>query len=179
MMLFRNSVEWFSDVLGILGRLAIITLIGAMLYEVTARYVFGAPTLWAFDISYMLNGSIFLLGAAYSLREDAHVRIDFLSQKFPMRVQQIVNGSFYLLIMAPVSFAFAWVAGTKAFKAFVTGEVESVSPWAPLVWPFYLVIAVGLLAFALQFVVEALKFLLGEKSPGETDAELQALEIDQ
>ena len=179
MTFFRNSIEWFSDILGILGRLAIITLIGAMLYEVTARYVFGAPTLWAFDISYMLNGSIFLLGAAYSLREDAHVRIDFLFQRFPKRVQRMVNGSFYLLIMAPVSFAFAWVAGTKALKAFMTGEVESVSPWAPLVWPFYLVIAVGLFAFALQFVVEALKFLFGEKNPGETDVELQGLEIDQ
>ncbi len=177
MTFFRTNAERLSEILGVIGRLTIFALIAAMLYEVVARYVFGAPTLWAFDISYMLNGSVFLLGAAYSLREDAHVRIDFLSQKFPQRVQQILNGLIYLLVMSPIFFAFTWVAGSKAIKAFVTGEVESVSPWAPLVWPFYAVIAIGLLAFALQFVVEALKYLSGEKCPGDTETELQSLEI--
>ncbi|WP_299938497.1 TRAP transporter small permease subunit [uncultured Pelagimonas sp.] len=177
MTFLRNSAELFSIVLGMIGRLTIFALIIAMLYEVVARYVFGAPTLWAFDISYMLNGSVFLLGAAFSLREDAHVRIDFLSQKFPVRMQQLLNGLIYLLIMAPIAFAFAWVAGSKAAKAFSNGEVEAVSPWAPLVWPFYAVIAIGLWAFALQFVIEALKFCLGERSPGDTVSEIQEMEV--
>lgn len=176
MVLFGNICERFSAILGVFGRLAIFSLIASMLYEVVARYAFGAPTLWAFDISYMLNGSIFLLGSAYSLQKDAHVRIDFLSQKFPLKVQQWLNGLVYLLIMAPLGFAFTWVAGTKAFKAFVTGELEHVSPWAPHVWPFYAIIALGLLAFSLQFVVEAFHYLSGAKRPGETESELQDLE---
>ncbi|WP_278924109.1 MULTISPECIES: TRAP transporter small permease subunit [Pseudophaeobacter] len=177
MALLQNLCERFSEALGFFGRLAIFALIVAMLYEVVARYAFGAPTLWAFDISYMLNGSIFLLGAAYSLQEDAHVRIDFLSQKFPMRVQQLLNGSVYLLVMAPISFAFTWVAATKALKAFTTAEVEAVSPWAPLVWPFYAVIALGLFAFSLQFVAEAVKYLSGQKQPGTAESEITELEI--
>ncbi len=177
MTFFRNSIEWFATILGGIGRLTLFALIIAMLYEVIARYAFGAPTLWAFDISYMLNGTVFLLGAAYSLREDAHVRIDFLSQKFPVRVQQILNGLVYLLVMFPIGLALAWVASSKALKAFSTGEVESVSPWAPLVWPFYAAIAIGLFAFALQFAVEALKYLLGERVPGDTQSEIQELEI--
>ena len=178
MTYFRKSVEWFSDLLGVIGQLTIFALILSMLYEVIARYVFGAPTLWAFDISYMLNGSIFLLGAAYSLRLDAHVRIDFLSQRFSLRAQQMLNGVVYLLIMAPIFAAFTWVAGEKAFKAFSAGEVEHVSPWAPLVWPFYAVIAIGLLAFTLQFLVEALKYFLGEKRPGDADTEMPGVETN-
>lgn len=176
MIVLCNIFERFSTVLGAFGRLAIFALIVSMLYEVVARYVFGAPTLWAFDVSYMLNGSIFLLGSAYSLRKDAHVRIDFLSQKFPQRVQQYVNGLIYLLVMAPICFAFTWIAGNKALKAFMTGELEKVSPWAPHVWPFYSVIALGLLAFSLQFIIEAIKYLSGAKLPGETESELQDLE---
>ncbi|MBU2934662.1 MULTISPECIES: TRAP transporter small permease subunit [Pacificibacter] len=176
MIILRNICEQFSTVLGFFGRMAIFCLIASMLYEVVARYAFGAPTLWAFDISYMLNGSIFLLGAAYSLQEDAHVRIDFLSQKFPRRVQQILNGLVYLLVMAPIGFAFTNVAATKALKAFKSGELESVSPWAPHVWPFYTVITLGLLAFSLQFIVEAFNYLSGAKTPGETNTELQDLE---
>lgn len=172
-----NIFTGLSTALGFLGRLAIFSLIVAMLYEVVARYAFGAPTLWAFDISYMLNGSIFLLGAAYSLQEDVHVRIDFLSEKFPLRVQQLLNGLVYLLVMAPIGFAFTWVAASKALKAFLTGEVESVSPWAPLVWPFYAIIALGLFAFAAQFVVEAIKYLSGQKRPGANKTELPELEV--
>lgn len=172
-------IDQVSAILAMFGRLVIFALIISMLYEVVARYGFGAPTLWAFDVSYMLNGSIFLLGAAYALRTDAHVRIDFLSQRMPKRAQQILNGGVYLLVMAPIFTCLAWVAGSKALKAFVTGEVESVSPWAPLVWPFYTVIAMGLAAFALQFIGEASKFLSGRKTPGDASGEPDMTEQDQ
>ena len=174
-----RAIDSLSHLLGYLGRIVIFILIVAMLYEVAARYIFGAPTLWAFDISYMLNGSIFLLGAGYALLKNVHVRIDFLSQNMPMRVQQILNGVIYMFVMAPIMFVFSWVAGKKAYKALVTGEVEHVSPWAPLVWPFYTVIALGLLVFALQFVSEALKFLSGQKTPSSSDGELKGVEDTQ
>ncbi len=157
-----SIADGFSNFLAILGRLAIVILVVAMLYEVLARYVFDAPTLWAFDISYMLNGSIFILGAAYALQQDAHVRIDFLSQKLPFRAQQIQNGILYILVMAPIFGMFAYISVSKTLKAFLTGELESVSPWAPVVWPFYSVIAVGLLALSLQFLAEGLKYISGK-----------------
>lgn len=163
-----RSIDRVSDLLGMFGRITILVLILSMMYEVIARYGFGAPTLWAFDISYMLNGSIFLLGAGYALKEDVHIRIDFLSQKFPRRVQQLLNGLIYLCVMAPITGGLAWVASQKALKAFLTHEVESVSPWAPVVWPFYAIIALGLVVFTLQFVSEALKYLGGRRMPGET-----------
>ncbi|SMO74473.1 TRAP transporter small permease subunit [Ruegeria faecimaris] len=172
-------IDAIAGALALLGRCVIFALIVAMLYEVVARYAFGAPTLWAFDISYMLNGSVFLLGAAYALRCDVHVRIDFLSQRMPMRAQQLLNGAVFLLVMTPITTIFAWVASKKAWKALITGEVESVSPWAPVVWPFYTVIAVGLAALALQFLAEAIKLLSGRKNPGEAPGELDGMEENQ
>lgn len=153
--------------LAALGKLALFLLICAMVFEVIARYGFGAPTLWAFDISYMMNGSIFLLGAAYALKVDAHVRIDFLSQKMPLRFQQLLNGVLYIFIMAPVFGIFSFYASKKAIHAVLSGEVESVSPWVPYMWPFYSVIAIGLIAFTLQFIAEGLKYLMGQRRPGE------------
>ncbi len=162
-----SMIDRMADLFAFLGKVAILLLIASMLYEVLARYLLNAPTLWAFDISYMLNGSIFLLGAAFALKEDAHVRIDFLSQLFPRRTQQWINGLLYLLVLLPIFVAFSWVSSSKAYKAFLTQEVESVSPWAPLVWPFYGLIALGLIAFAFQFLSEGLKFVLGLSHPGE------------
>lgn len=169
MKVLLRLADAIAEALGFVGKLAIAALILAMCYEVVARYVFAAPTLWAFDVSYMLNGSIFALGAAYALRRDAHVRIDFLAQQAPLRVQQWFNAALYILVMAPILGLFARVAAGKAWKAFVNGEVEAVSPWAPLIWPFYGIIALGLAAFALQMVAEGLKYAAGSIAPGGHD----------
>ena len=54
-------------------------------YEVIARYVFNAPTIWAFDVTYMLYGTLFMLGAAYALHKGAHIRTDFFWEQFSIR----------------------------------------------------------------------------------------------
>lgn len=145
--------------LSFIAEALVLILIASMLYEVAARYVFGAPTLWAFDIAYMSTGVLFVLGAAQALREDAHVRIDFLSARMPRRVRLAVNGITFLLAVAPIFGWLALIAGQRAWRAWANGEVEHVSPWAPLMWPFYCAIAIGLTALALQLVAEGLRSL--------------------
>ncbi|MBM3565789.1 MAG: TRAP transporter small permease subunit, partial [Alphaproteobacteria bacterium] len=56
----------------------IVLLTLAVSYEVLVRYVFNAPTVWAFDISYITYGSMFLMGGAYTLVRNGHVRADML-----------------------------------------------------------------------------------------------------
>ncbi len=138
-----------------------LLLVLAMIYEVAARYVFGAPTLWAFDIAYMSTGVLFVLGAAQALRDDAHVRIDVFYSRLPERIAHRIDGVAFLFLLAPSFGALASVAGGRAWRAFATGEVETVSPWAPLMWPFYTLLTIGLAALALQLAVEGLRALAG------------------
>ena len=51
----------------------IIPMVLCLVYEVFARYLFNAPTLWAYDMTYMLYGSHFMLGAAYTLAMQGHI----------------------------------------------------------------------------------------------------------
>ncbi|QPC44116.1 TRAP transporter small permease subunit [Kaustia mangrovi] len=171
-----DAVDGISGIAGAIAMAMLAVLVGSMIFEVVARYVFGAPTIWAFDISYMLNGSIFLMGAAYALKADAHVRIDFLSSRLPERVQRIVNAAVYALVLAPVFAIFSYIGIEKTVKAYRTAEVEMVSPWAPLMWPFYAALAAGLLVMTLQLLAEAARFALGHKSPGSTEHELEDTE---
>jgi TRAP-type mannitol/chloroaromatic compound transport system permease small subunit len=60
-------------------------------FEVISRYFFRAPTIWAYDISYMLYSAIFMLGAAHTLRRGEHVRTDFLCRILSVRGQGIVD----------------------------------------------------------------------------------------
>ena len=65
----------------------ILPLIFAMVYEIVARYYFIAPTIWAYDISRMVYGAHFMLGAAYALSKGVHIRSDFLYRDWSVRRQ--------------------------------------------------------------------------------------------
>jgi len=158
---FANGVSRCASVLASVAA-AVLTL--AMVYEVFARYVFDAPTVWAFDIAYMSNGAVFLLGVAYVLRQDGHIRIDILRNRLPARVNNVVEGVAYLLILAPFFGMLSSIALSHTWRAWVRNEVETVSPWAPLMWPFYLLIAIGLVALTLQLAAEGLRAFAGRRS---------------
>ncbi|MGY6272481.1 TRAP transporter small permease subunit [Achromobacter denitrificans] len=158
---FANGVSRFASLLASASA-AVLTL--AMVYEVFARYVFDAPTVWAFDIAYMSNGAVFLLGMAYVLREDGHIRIDVLRNRLPARFNDVVQGIAYLLVLAPLFGVLSSIAVSHAWRAWVRHEVETVSPWAPLMWPFYLLIAIGLIAMTLQLAAEGLRAFAGQRS---------------
>jgi TRAP-type mannitol/chloroaromatic compound transport system permease small subunit len=134
-------------------------LMAVMVFEVVARYGLARPTIWAFDVSYMLNGSLFALGLAWTLRAGEHVRIDFLSTQLPRRLQNGILAAVYGTLVLPAVGWLALSAFRTALRAWRTGEVEAVSPWAPLMWPFYAVLAAGLIVLALQLVAETLRHL--------------------
>lgn len=154
-----------SSLLGVAVAMAVL-LVLAMIYEVFARYALNAPTLWAFDISYMLNGALFILGCAYALKEESHVRIDFIASLLSPAWQRRLNAAFYLLLLTPALGGLTWIALKRALHAFASGEVEHVSPWAPLMWPFYGALALGLAALTFHVMVDAVLFLRNRKHPG-------------
>ena len=45
-------------------------------YDVFMRYLFRAPTNWAFDVSYFMYGALFMMAGAYTLSRNGHVRGD-------------------------------------------------------------------------------------------------------
>lgn len=162
-----NSVCKFADGVSFctsqLANVSVVVLTIAMVYEVFARYVFDAPTVWSFDIAYMSNGALFLLGVAWVLKEDAHIRIDVLSKKMPPKVVNTIETIVFLVILTPSFAMLSWVAIQNTWQAWLRNEVETVSPWAPLMWPFYLVIAIGLIALTLQLVAEGLRAVSGTR----------------
>ncbi|MDP2696908.1 TRAP transporter small permease subunit [Thalassospira sp.] len=154
---FFGAMDRLAGFFSQIARLVAVGLVVSMIYEVAARYVFNAPTLWAFDIAYMCTGVLFILGAAQALKEDAHVRIDFLSMRFPKRLAQLIEGTVFVVVLFPIFSGLSWIGIRRAFRAWERGEVEMVSPWAPLMWPFYSLLAIGLVILSLQILVEGLR----------------------
>lgn len=158
--MFFNLVDQLSKISAWLSKLALIILAGAMLYEVIARYVFNASTIWAFDISYMATGVAFMLGVAWTAQVDGHVKVDVLSSLMPVRISRIITGVAYTIVLFPTLSMVALYGWKKSLSAFTTNEVEMVSTWAPKMWPFYTCIAFGLTLLALQVLVIGLRSLI-------------------
>lgn len=128
----------------------VLCLVAAIVYEVICRFGLNAPNIWAFDVAYMLAGTLFYIGAAYTLRENAHVKIDFLSNRFPPTVEFAIQVFFMVVLFLPIIGIITFNVFDKAWQAFVTQQTNYTSPWAPLMWPFYTTIGIGLLALWLQ-----------------------------
>src|SRR3546814_8746720 len=56
-------------------------IVPVMLYEVTSRYLFGAPTVWGMELATMLFGPYFLLGGPYLLHLRGHVNLDLVRRR--------------------------------------------------------------------------------------------------
>jgi len=70
-------------------------------YEVVVRYVFNAPTSWSFDLSYIMYGTLFMMGGAYTLSRNGHVRGDFLYRLWRPRTQAWVELVLYIIFFFP------------------------------------------------------------------------------
>lgn len=154
------AIDGMSLVFDRIAQVFLILLTLVMVVEVVCRYVFNAPTLWAFDVSYMLNGAIFALGAAYTLRKNGHIRIDAVSQCFPQRWRDLIEVAFFLVLFVPCLGAITYYGLDKALEAYMTDELEQMSAWAPKVWPFLAALSIGLLALCVQSTLHALRVLV-------------------
>ena len=136
-----------------IGAVLLIPLILSMMTEVVSRYVFDAPTLWAYETAYFLTGSFFLLGIGYTLQVGGHVKVDLMTDLLPDRANLIIHtiGHLFGAIFA----IWATWGLTEAFlDTYRTGETTGESAWNPVLWPFRAMAAFGFFVFALQILVE-------------------------
>ncbi len=134
-----------------------VPLIAAVMYEVTARYVFTAPTAWAYDMSRFLCGAMFVLGAGYALSKGVHIRSDFLYRNWSGRTQGTVDVVLYIVFFFPTMLILFWVCGDWALTSLMRGERGMDTSWAPLLGPVRMSLPVGIALLTLQGVAETLR----------------------
>ena len=153
-------VRWIERITGSIGLIAawvVVPLIGATVYEVFARYLLNAPTLWAYEIGYMAMGTNFLLGAALTLRAGGHIRIDVFYSHFGPKTKALIDLLGYLILLLPTACWLSLHLWDYAYGAFLSGQTTGESAWNPVVWPFRLVFFSGFLLLSAQGVAEVIK----------------------
>jgi TRAP-type mannitol/chloroaromatic compound transport system permease small subunit len=150
-------IDKFTDTTGTWVAWLNVPLVFVVAWEVFARYGFNAPTIWAFDVIYMLYGTIFMLGAAYALHKGAHIRTDFFFEKWSIRTKGIIDSVAYIGFFFPGIFIFLLVSWGEGLYAFEIGETSEQTPWRPILWPFKMVVPLACLLLLLQGISETIK----------------------
>lgn len=147
---------WFGKSFGWL----IVLMTFGMSYEVLVRYVFNAPTPWALDMSFIMYGTLFMMGGAYTLSRNGHVRGDFIYRLWPVRVQAAVDLVLYLIFFFPGVTALIFSGWKYASRSWGYGEVSVNSPAGIPIFQFKAVlVAAGLLLF-IQGIAQVFRCIL-------------------
>jgi TRAP-type mannitol/chloroaromatic compound transport system permease small subunit len=147
---------WFGKVFA----WSVMVMTIGVVYEVVVRYLFRAPTPWAFDLSYMMYGTLFMMAGAYTLSRDGHVRGDFIYRLWRPRTQARVELVLYFLFFFPAVLALVFAGWRYAARSWRYFEVSTMSPANIPIFQFKsVIVAAGILLF-IQGVAQVFRCLL-------------------
>lgn len=155
----RNIIavcDWISVWSGKTVSWLIFPLMFTITYEVICRYVFNAPTVWAYDMTYMIGGTMMALGMGFVLKEKGHVRVDILYDRFPAKVKSILDLVLTALFFFPITFFFIQQSWQYAVLSWVRNERSGYGIWEPTLIPFRFMVVV---AWSLLFIAGIAWFL--------------------
>jgi TRAP-type mannitol/chloroaromatic compound transport system permease small subunit len=164
MLAVIRTLDAISKWSGLATAWLIVPLILALTYEVIARYFFDAPTVWAYDVTFMLYGAHYMLGSAFTLLMKSHIRTDSFYGRWSPRVQGIVDAVCYLVLFFPAMLALLWLCWTFFDRSWAQGERVVSSPWMPVIYPLKGVLFVSVLLLVMQGFSEFLKSLWAAKT---------------
>ena len=133
-------------------RWGVLALVLALCYEVTARYVFDRPTMWAHETSMMLGLFIVCIGWSFVHLKGGHVRVDVFYARLSARGKAIVDIACFLVFFLPLLLVLIYAAVKMAWESYLFKEVLMTSFWYPPALPIRVVVVIGLVTFLFQGV---------------------------
>src|SRR5205809_7179048 len=131
-----HAIDGISTWFGKLTAWLIIALMTVVCVEVFKRYILNAPTAWIFDAENMLYGTLFMLGGAYTLAQNAHVRGDFLYSSMRPRMQAWLDLVLYVVFFIPGIAALIYSGYVFAVESWLIRERSNVTSEGPPVYQF-------------------------------------------
>lgn len=129
-------------------------------YEVFVRYVLGDPTAWAFDISYMMYGTLFMMAGAYTLSRDGHVRGDVVYRLWKPRTQARVELVLYFIFFFPGVFALILAGWKYAYRSVGYLEVSVNSPAGVPIFQLKAVIVAAGVLLLIQGIAQVMRCII-------------------
>jgi len=131
---YSRFIDRAVNIAGVVGAFLLLVVTLITFYEVIMRYVFNAPTTWSIDYSiYLIMWGTFL-GAAFTLKQGAHIHVDILVKKFPKKTRMTIEIVIYSLILIFCTIL-AWRGFVSCLQAYLFREITLSYTRTPLYIP--------------------------------------------
>jgi TRAP-type mannitol/chloroaromatic compound transport system permease small subunit len=156
MFKFDGAIDTLNEKIGFYASYLVLPLMIVVVWEVMMRYGFNAPTTWAFELTVFLYGLHYSFALAYAHKHDTHVSIDVFEARLPERPRLILRITTNIVLFLPTIGLLAYHTGDLAINAWREWEHAS-SSWAPALYPYKTLMALGFVLFLLQGVAKLIQ----------------------
>lgn len=158
---FIYSIDRLSEWTGKAFAWCIVAMTLGVAYEIVVRKIFNAPTAWAFDLSYIMYGSLFMMAGAYTLSRGGHVRGDVFYRLLAPRKQAVIELALYIILFFPgviamIAIGYSYSADSWFYNNGL-GEVSINSPAGVPIAHFKTIIPIAATLLFLQGIAEVLR----------------------
>jgi TRAP-type mannitol/chloroaromatic compound transport system permease small subunit len=152
-----RKIDSINEFAGSISSWLIILMIFVILYEVIARYVFNAPTSWAFGDMRMIGGALIVLGWAYAELHNSHIRVDVFYTHLSPRKQALVDIIGHLLFFFPLFGGLTWLLLKNFSENLEFHNFLKLQFWFSVPNLFNIIIVIGFCLTFLQFTAQFLR----------------------
>jgi TRAP-type mannitol/chloroaromatic compound transport system permease small subunit len=144
-------VKFIDGITSITGRITmylVFVLMGILVLSFVTRNIINFPLMWIIEMAQFTMTAYYIMGGAYSMMDDQHVRMDLVygsfSEKNKARMDLFTSGFliFYLITLLIGSYSSLIYTINTNQKLFTA--------WAPYVWPIKTIMSFGILLMLLQ-----------------------------
>ena len=119
------SLKFLSKIIDILGNfcsLLMLLMIANVFYDVIMRYFFNDVSIGMQELEWHLFAAMFMFGIAYTLKEDAHVRVDIFYDVMSAKKKAIINIFGSMVFALPITLLILYFGVDYASEAYSMGE---------------------------------------------------------
>lgn len=151
-----RSIDYLNRWIGKVAAWAIVLAILVSALNALSRHLLGMTSNAWLELQWYLFGAVFMLCAAWTMQDNAHVRIDVLSSRFSNTTREIVDMFGHLFFLFPFVALMLWLSAPFFWKAMMSGEM-SPNDGGLLLWPAKGLVFIGFAQLALQWLSEVIK----------------------
>ena len=144
-----SAIDAINDWTGKIISFLPVPIVIIMVYEAIVRYLFNAPTSWAFDVSVLVFAIYVAMTGAYALRHSSHVNVDIFYANFSQRTKAIMDILTYIFILAFCA-AILWKGYQMMVLSIKKSEIFSTSIVGVPLYPIKIALVVGTLLVFIQ-----------------------------
>jgi TRAP-type mannitol/chloroaromatic compound transport system permease small subunit len=126
-----------------------------LLYSTVARLVLGYPVNWALEMTQFMLSAYYLLGGAYSMQLDAHVRMDLFYSNMKPKTRAVTDSITILFVIFYLIVLF-W-GGISSTNYSIVYNQKNYTAWAPVLWPVKIAMTTGIFLMLLQTISQFFK----------------------